>query len=99
VRATQTAPGHRLYALPGGPPKRPALVRDASGRCIEVEVWELPSAELGSFLDGIGTPLGLGKVELVDGSFENGFICESGGLQGAEDITSHGGWRAYLASA
>ncbi len=98
VCATQTATGHRLYALPGGPPKRPALVRDASGRCIDVEVWELPSAELGSFLDGIGAPLGLGKVELVDGSVENGFICESGGMQGAEDITSYGGWRAWLAA-
>lgn len=98
VRATQTAPGHRLYALPGGPPFRPALVRDASGRCIEVEVWELPSTELGSFLDGIGAPLGLGKVQLVDGSVENAFICEHGLLGDAVDITSFGGWRAYLAS-
>ena len=98
VAATQTAPAYRLYALPGGPPLRPALVRDASGRCIAVEVWEMPSAELGSFLNGIGAPLGLGKVELVDGSLENAFICEHGALDGAQDITESGGWRAYLAS-
>ena len=98
VRATQTATGHRLYALPGGPPFRPALVRDASGRCIDVEVWEMPAGELASFLDGIGAPLGLGKVELADGSFENAFICEHGALGSARDITDFGGWRAYLAA-
>ena len=84
--------------MPGGPPFRPSLVRAASGRCIEVEVWELPSTELGSFLDGIGAPLGLGKVQLVDGSVENAFICEHGLLGDAVDITEFGGWRAYLAS-
>lgn len=99
VRATQTAPGHRLHALPGGPPYRPALVRDASGRCIDVEVWEMPAGELASFLDGIGAPLGLGKVELADGSFENAFICEQGAIGSARDITDFGGWRAYLAAA
>lgn len=98
VRATTTAPGYRLHALPGGPPLRPALVRDASGRCIEVEIWEMPSTELGSFLNGIGAPLGLGKVELADGSLENAFICEHGALAGAVDITDFGGWRGYMAS-
>ncbi|MGQ0619731.1 MAG: allophanate hydrolase [Panacagrimonas sp.] len=98
VRATETAPAYRLHTLPGGPPFRPALVRDASGRCIEVEVWEMPSTELGSFLNGIGAPLGLGKVELADGTMENAFICEHGALAGATDITDFGGWRAYLAS-
>lgn len=97
LRATQTAQGHRLYALPGGPPFRPALVRDASGRSIEVEVWELDSAEIGSLLDGIGAPLGLGKLELADGSIENAFICEHGALAQATDITHFGGWRAYQA--
>ena len=98
VRATQTAPEYRLYALPGGPPLRPALVRDAAGRCIEVEIWEMPAAELASFLDGIGAPLGLGKLRLVDGSLENGFICEHAGVAHARDISEFGGWRAYLAA-
>ena len=98
VRATTTAPCYRLHALPGGPPLRPALVRDASGRCIDVEIWEMPSIELGSFLNGIGAPLGLGKVEIVDGSYENAFICEHGALTQARDITDFGSWRAYIAS-
>ncbi|MNT75310.1 Allophanate hydrolase [compost metagenome] len=58
----------------------------------------MPSTELGSFLTGIPAPLGLGKVELSDGRWETGFICEGAGLDGAADITEWGGWRAWLAS-
>lgn len=97
--ATRSSPDYRLYALAGGPPFRPGMVRVAEGGVdIEVEVWELPSAELGSFLTGIPAPLGLGKVQLADGRWETGFICEPCGLEGAEDITHFGGWRAYLRS-
>lgn len=100
LQATQTVPRYRLHALAGGPVRRPGLVRVAeTGAPIAVEVWELPSAELGSFLDAIPAPLGLGKVQLADGSWVTGFICEGAGLAGAEDITRFGGWRAYLASA
>ncbi|MFT9294785.1 MAG: allophanate hydrolase [Acetobacter orientalis] len=99
VSATTTAPHYRLYALPGGPPLRPAMVRASEGgQAIEVEVWELPSAELGSFLTNIPAPLGLGKVELADGSWETGFVCDGYAIATAEDITSWGGWRAWLGS-
>jgi len=66
------------------------------GAAIAVEVWELPSAELGSFLSGIPAPLALGKVELADGRWETGFVCEAHALNGAVDITQYGGWRAWL---
>ncbi|MCL6692614.1 allophanate hydrolase [Pseudomonas sp. R3.Fl] len=99
LQATRSAPAYRLYALAGGPPLRPGMLRVAEGGvAVEVEVWELPSAELGSFLSGIPAPLGLGKVELADGSWETGFICDAWGLAGAEDISAFGGWRAWLAS-
>lgn len=99
LQRTASAPHYRLYALAGGPPLRPGMVRvNEGGGAIEVEVWELPSAEVGSFLCGIPAPLGLGKVQLADGRWETGFICEAHGLDGARDITAFGGWRAYLAS-
>lgn len=99
LEATQSSPDYRLYALAGGPVQRPGMVRVAEGgAAIAVEVWELPSSELGSFLTGIPAPLGLGKVQLADGSWETGFICEGYGLQGAIDITAFAGWRAWLAS-
>ena len=97
--ATTTSPGYRLYALPGGPPFRPGLVREsADGVAIEVEVWNLPLDQVGSFLAGIPAPLGLGKVELASGEWVTGFICEPCGLAGAEDISGFGGWRGYMAS-
>ena len=69
---------------------------------IEVEVWALPVAAVGRFLAGIGPPLGLGNVQLADGSFVKGFICEAGNglhcLGSPTDITHHKGWRAYKAS-
>jgi allophanate hydrolase len=54
-------------------------------------------SEVGSFLALIPHPLGLGQVELADGSWVHGFICEPQGLSGATDISAWGGWRAYLA--
>ena len=92
-----TAPSYRLYALPGGPPHRPGLVRvGKDGGAIELEVWSLPAAQVGAFLRKIPAPLGLGTVTLADGSAVTGFLCESHATQGARDITALGGWRAYL---
>jgi allophanate hydrolase len=96
MQCTQTAPHYRLYALPGGPPERPGLVRAANSGTIEVEVWALPADRVGSFLQLIPAPLGLGKVELADGGQVTGFICEPCGIEGAVDVTAYGGWRAYL---
>jgi len=99
LEATRSAPDYQLYALAGGPVLRPGMVRVAEGgAAIAVEVWDIPSSELGSFLTGIPAPLGLGKVQLEDGRWETGFICEPCGLEGAQDITGFGGWRAYLKS-
>ncbi|HBM10798.1 allophanate hydrolase [Pseudomonas sp. Choline-3u-10] len=99
LEATRSAAHYKLYALAGGPPFRPGMVRVADeGVAIEVEIWEIPSSELGSFLTGIPAPLGLGKVQLADGSWETGFICEPYGLQGAVDISEYGGWRVYMKS-
>jgi len=96
---TRTAPHYRFYALPGGPPFRPGLVRVASnGAAIDVEVWSVPAEHFGSFVAGIPAPLGIGKVELEDGTRVPGFICENDGIEGAKDITSFGNWRAYLKS-
>ncbi|EJM05206.1 MULTISPECIES: allophanate hydrolase [unclassified Pseudomonas] len=97
LETTLSSPDYQLHALAGGPPLRPGMVRvKAGGVAIAVEVWELPSSELGSFLTGIPAPLGLGKVQLADGRWESGFICEPYGLEGALDISHLGGWRAYL---
>ncbi|MFK7864362.1 MAG: allophanate hydrolase [Pseudohongiellaceae bacterium] len=93
---TNTKPAYALYALPDG--KRPALVPENRGSAIEVEVWTMPVAEFGSFVAGIPSPLGIGKVELESGESLPGFICEHGGLADATNVSEFGGWRAYLES-
>lgn len=99
IERTRSSADYQLFALAGGPPYRPGMLRvSEGGAAIEVEVWELPSRELGSFLTGIPAPLGLGKVQLADGRWESGFICEPYGLAGAVDISHFGGWRSYLRS-
>ena len=96
---TTTAPVYRMYALAGGPPYRPGLILDEhAGAAIDVEIWSVPAEHFGSFVAGIPAPLGIGKVRVADGSVVSGFICEPYGIEGAEDITQMGGWRAYMAS-
>ena len=97
-RRTRTASRYRLYALAGTVPPKPGLARADEGAAIEVEVYDMPVQAVGSFLSLIPSPLGLGSVELEDGQWVQGFICEPWALAGAEDITRHGGWRAYLAA-
>ena len=43
------------------------------------------------------SPLGIGNVELADGRWVNGFVCEGYGFEGARDVTEFGGWRAFVA--
>lgn len=98
VRTARTSDRYRFFALAGGPPERPGLVRteEAGGEPIGLEIWSLPLDQIGSFLAGIPAPLGLGSVELEDGSFVKGFICEASGASGARHISEFGDWRSYL---
>ena len=101
LRATRTAARYRLHALPATTPAKPGLRRvgdGEAGAAIEVEVWSVPQRELGSFLALIAPPLGLGSIELEDGSRVHGFLCEGHALQAAPDISHLGGWRAFLAT-
>lgn len=100
LRAGTTTGDYRLYALPDGPPKRPGLVRvkAGGGAPIAVEVWALPPEGFGRFVAGIPSPLGIGTLALADGSVVKGFLCEAIAIDGAQDVTGHGGWRAYIAT-
>jgi len=98
---TTSAPSYRLYAMPasGSIPPRPAMVYDEkNGAPIAVEVWELEPAAFGDFVSKIPGPLGIGKVTLASGEQVPGFIAEPRATIGATEITSHGGWRAWMAS-
>jgi allophanate hydrolase len=97
LRATTTAPRYRLYALRGTVPPKPGMVRVRDeGVALEVEVWSLDARAYGVFVSAIGRPLCIGTLELADGAFVQGFLCESDALADATDISQYGGWRAYL---
>ena len=99
LQRTHTAPQYRLYALPGGPPQRPGLMRTANnGAPIEVEIWSVPQISFSSFVAQIPAPLAIGQLTLADNRQVCGFLCEAHAVRGADDITAYGGWRAYLAS-
>lgn len=97
VECTKTADVYRLYALPNTIPPKPGLVRSAVGAPIEVELWDMPMSDFGSFVASIPAPLGIGTLEMSDGRHVKGFICEPYALEDAQDITYLGGWRAYSA--
>jgi len=98
VEQTTSAASYRLYALPGTVPPKPGLARVAEdGAAIIVELWDIPQARFGEFVAEIPPPLGIGNLELADGRWVKGFICEPYALDGARDITSFGGWRAFIA--
>ncbi len=99
LKTCRTAGDYRLFALPGTVPPKPGLIREPglAGAGLEVEVWNLPPAAFGAFVNAIPAPLGVGKVTLDDGTAVTGFLCEPYAVEGARDITALGGWRAYIA--
>ena len=99
LEKTQTASKYRMYALPGGPPYRPGLIRDEqSGVAIDAEIWSVPKDQFGSFVANIPAPLGIGKVEIQDGRWLPGFICEAYIVKESQDISEHSSWKKYLNS-
>ncbi|HEY4403535.1 MAG TPA: allophanate hydrolase [Xanthobacteraceae bacterium] len=100
LEATSTAADYRLYALAGIHPAKPGLLRVAqgAGHKIEIEIWALPAEHFGGFVAAIPPPLSIGTIRLADGRGVQGFLVESEALAGACDISSFGGWRAYLAA-
>ncbi|HYO95275.1 MAG TPA: allophanate hydrolase [Polyangiaceae bacterium] len=97
IATTQTAPEYRLFAL-NTVPAKPGLVH-APGRTshsIEVEVWELDEQAFGSFVANVPAPMTIGTTRLADGSTVKGFACEPHALEGADEISHLGGWRAFV---
>ena len=97
LQAAQTAPDYQLFALDTQPPK-PGLLRTAAGEgsSIALEIWALPAEGFGRFVAAIPPPLGIGTLALADGRGVKGFLVEANATTNARDISSFGGWRAYV---
>jgi allophanate hydrolase len=94
-----TTDAYRMYALPTTPPK-PAVVSVGAGRGgpLRGERWRLSPAALGTFLAALPAPMALGRVTLADGTTPTGFLAPASAAADASapDITSLGGWLAYM---
>lgn len=97
VRETTTEAAYRLWSIGD---RHPAMVRVTSdGVPVAVEVWSVPPVGLADILLKEPPGLSIGKVRLADGSETLGVLGEPVLCEGQREITSYGGWRAYLAAA
>jgi len=92
-----TAPDYKLYALDTAPPK-PGMLRiePGKGASIKLELWAMSATAFGKFVAAIPPPLSIGTIRLADGRDVKGFIVEPTAINGARDISSFGGWRAFM---
>lgn len=97
LREASTAPEYRLWSIGD---RHPAMQRvRAGGAAIALEIWSVPAAGLASILMNEPPGLCIGKVRLADGEETLGVLGEPLLCEGQREITSFGGWRAYIASA
>jgi allophanate hydrolase len=97
LEEASTSPDYRLYALDTTPPKPGMLrVEQGTGTPIKLELWALSAAAFGKFVAAVPPPLSIGTVRLSDDRSVKGFIVEPAAINGARDISSYGGWRAFM---
>lgn len=97
TRRTRTAARYELFALAGAPPQQPALIRRSQpAGSIELDVYSLPAQHFGRLIMLLSWPLCIGNIELEDGSWIHGFVCEPQALVGARDVTKYGSWSKAL---
>lgn len=95
VRETKTAPIYRLWSIAD---RHPAMLRSTNGGgAVECEIWAVPPSGLASILIKEPAGLSIGKIQLFDGEEVLGVLAEPYLCQGHLEITSYGGWRAYMA--
>jgi gamma-glutamylcyclotransferase (GGCT)/AIG2-like uncharacterized protein YtfP len=95
VRETRTAPVYRLWSIRD---RHPAMVRvTTGGAAVAVEVWDVPAAAIADILGKEPAGLCIGKVTLEDGTETLGVLGEPALVEGQQEITRYGGWRAYVA--
>ena len=95
VREDVTDACYRIWSIDD---RHPAMLRTpGQGGNIALEVWEVPLDGLAQVLLSEPPGLAIGKVVLKDKSIVLGVLGEPFLCEGKREITSYGGWRAYVA--
>ena len=96
VGEATTAPKYRLWSIGD---RHPAMMRsETGGASIAVEVWSIPAEGLAAILQKEFPGFCIGKLRFADGSEMLGVLGEPHLCEGEREITSYGGWRAYIAA-
>ena len=95
LREDTTVPVYRLFSIGD---RHPGMYRvPTGGVAVAVEVWSVPAAGLASILIKEPAGLSIGKVTLASGEETLGVLAEPILCEGQQEISEHGGWRAYTA--
>jgi adenine/guanine/hypoxanthine permease len=93
----RTMPSYRLLSVRD---LHPAMIPAAAGSGVSVtgELYDVSLPQLKQLLEGEPPGLGLGVVDLAEGAQSLGICWTAIEIPAdATDISSHGGWREYLA--
>jgi AGZA family xanthine/uracil permease-like MFS transporter len=97
LEEVSTAPKYRLYSIGDRHPGMHEV--DSDGVAVLGELYRLSAEILDRVIQSEPPGLSVGPVELADGRVVPGVLFAAGSLRPTdEDISAHGGWRAYLAS-
>jgi allophanate hydrolase len=98
VEKTVTTGDYKLYELADAHPPKPGLLRvpPGQGSAIEVETWQMAVEDFGRFVALVKPPLSIGTLTLTGGREVKGFLVEAVAVAQARDISSFGGWRAFI---
>lgn len=93
LREVRTAPLYRLWSIGD---RHPGMVRFASGASILAELYAVPRGTFAAVVEEEAPGLCVGRVPLDDGTTPLGVLIEPWRVEGMEEITAQGGWRAYV---
>jgi hypothetical protein len=94
LREVNTAPVYRLWSIAD---RFPGMIHSATGGAsIAAEMYAIPYAGFVAVLEEEPDGLCVGRVLLSDGTSVLGVMAEPRLVEGCTEITSFGGWRAYV---
>ncbi len=94
LRDVRTAPVYRLWSIED---RHPGMIRFATGGAsIAAELHAVPRGTVAQVIEEESDGLCVGRVLLHDGTAPLGVLIEPRRIEGMEEITAFGGWRAYV---
>jgi allophanate hydrolase len=93
VEAVETAPRYRLWEVDG---RWPAVIEDDDGVAIAAELYEIDEEHLRRLAELEPPGWNRAAVELADDRRAEAFLGAPSLRARGQDVSSHGGWAAYL---